>query len=65
MAKVGNVAADEMLRVFNCGIGMVLVTSEPERVLTELEARGESAFLIGEVVRSDKNYAVTAPVSFS
>ncbi|MDI6651825.1 phosphoribosylformylglycinamidine cyclo-ligase [Gluconobacter japonicus] len=65
MAKVGNVAADEMLRVFNCGIGMVLVTPEPERVLTELESRGESAFLIGEVVRSDENYALTAPVSFS
>ncbi|XP_037929502.1 phosphoribosylformylglycinamidine cyclo-ligase-like, partial [Teleopsis dalmanni] len=32
LAKTGNVAADEMLRVFNCGIGMVLVTSEPEKV---------------------------------
>ena len=65
MAETGNVSADEMLRVFNCGIGMVLVTPEPERVLAELEARGESAFQIGEVVRSDEAYALTAPVSFA
>ena len=65
LAKTGNVAADEMLRVFNCGIGMVLVTSEPEKVMAELDARGETGFLMGQIVRSDDAYTLTAPVSFA
>jgi phosphoribosylformylglycinamidine cyclo-ligase len=51
LQRSGNVADDEMHRVFNCGIGMILVVS-PARVESALErlaALGESAYLIGSV----------------
>lgn len=48
----GNIDEGEMLRTFNCGIGMILcVAAEDESAaLTELQALGETAFVIGEVV---------------
>ena len=47
----GNVADDEMLRVFNCGIGMVvIVAAEHERQAGEvLRAAGETVWRIGTV----------------
>jgi phosphoribosylformylglycinamidine cyclo-ligase len=47
----GNVADDEMLRVFNCGIGMVLVVSpaDAERAAALLEASGETVYTIGAI----------------
>ncbi len=51
LQRAGKVATEEMYRVFNCGIGMILVVS-PARVdaaLERLAALGESACLIGSV----------------
>jgi len=51
LQHAGDVGTDEMHRVFNCGIGMILVLS-PARVdaaLERLAALGESAYLIGSV----------------
>ncbi len=47
----GQVADDEMHRVFNCGIGMVVVVSahEAQRALEILRAQGEQAFEIGDI----------------
>ncbi|MFC0408502.1 phosphoribosylformylglycinamidine cyclo-ligase [Roseomonas elaeocarpi] len=51
LARTGNVAAEEMLRVFNCGIGMVLAVA-PEHVeaATEiLREAGETVAAIGRI----------------
>jgi phosphoribosylformylglycinamidine cyclo-ligase len=47
----GRVADDEMLRVFNCGIGMVVVLAEADadRALQVLRAAGEQAWRIGRI----------------
>jgi phosphoribosylformylglycinamidine cyclo-ligase len=51
----GNIELTEMYRVFNCGVGMVLVVSSDKSidVIKHLEAQGEKAWLIGEIVKND------------
>jgi phosphoribosylformylglycinamidine cyclo-ligase len=49
LARAGGVAADEMLRVFNCGIGMALVVSDAAAARALLEAEGETVFDIGRI----------------
>ena len=48
----GNVTDDEMHRVFNCGIGMVIVVaaSDARATIETLNDAGEQAFDIGEIV---------------
>ncbi|HLK00914.1 MAG TPA: phosphoribosylformylglycinamidine cyclo-ligase [Streptosporangiaceae bacterium] len=52
LAKAGGIAPDEMLRVFNCGIGMVLVVAadDAERAAEMLRDAGESVARIGHIV---------------
>jgi phosphoribosylformylglycinamidine cyclo-ligase len=38
-----------MLRVFNCGVGMVVAVSDPEAACLLLEAEGESVSRIGVI----------------
>jgi phosphoribosylformylglycinamidine cyclo-ligase len=49
LARTGDVAALEMLRVFNCGIGMAVVTADPAAARAVLEAEGETVFAIGTI----------------
>jgi phosphoribosylformylglycinamidine cyclo-ligase len=53
----GNVADAELYRVFNCGIGMVVVVAaaEADAALKVLKAAGETAWRIGRVVRREKD----------
>ena len=56
LQEKGDVEAAEMYRVFNMGIGMVVVLA-PDAVdvaLASLNASGESTYLIGEVVAGEK-----------
>ncbi|MBE9603675.1 phosphoribosylformylglycinamidine cyclo-ligase [Acetobacteraceae bacterium H6797] len=52
LAKAGGVVAEEFLRVFNCGIGMVCVVSadKVEEAKALLQEAGETVFVIGKLV---------------
>jgi phosphoribosylformylglycinamidine cyclo-ligase len=54
LQRAGNVAEDEMHRVFNCGIGMVVVVAakDAKRAAGALRAAGETVYEIGAVERS-------------
>jgi len=54
LADVGGIAETEMLRTFNCGIGMIAVV-EPHKadaVMKVLKREGEKVTVIGEVTRA-------------
>ncbi len=50
--SAGGVSEAEMFRVFNMGVGFVLMTApeQADGVMTHLQASGETAYLLGEVV---------------
>jgi phosphoribosylformylglycinamidine cyclo-ligase len=51
LQRTGNVAEDEMFRVFNCGIGMALIVAagDAKRAAEALRACGETVYEIGTV----------------
>ncbi|MCX8146428.1 MAG: phosphoribosylformylglycinamidine cyclo-ligase [Azovibrio sp.] len=60
----GNVAEAEMHRVFNCGIGMVVIVAaeQAEAALAQLERTGEAAWLIGKIEARQGDEAQTRVV---
>jgi phosphoribosylformylglycinamidine cyclo-ligase len=51
LQREGNVADDEMHRVFNCGIGMVVVVAaaDADKAKGELTASGETVYQLGRI----------------
>ncbi len=61
LQREGNVADDEMLRVFNCGIGMAIVVADKDvdEAGRLLKAAGETVWPIGHIDARGKNEAQT------
>jgi phosphoribosylformylglycinamidine cyclo-ligase len=61
LQQLGNIAANEMFRAFNMGIGLIVVCHETDAsaVLEILEPIGEHAVLLGHVIagQGDVGYA--------
>ncbi|HET9147988.1 MAG TPA: phosphoribosylformylglycinamidine cyclo-ligase [Acetobacteraceae bacterium] len=53
LRAAGNVAPEEMLRVFNCGVGMALVVRDADAAEAALRDAGCPAFRMGSIVETD------------
>lgn len=56
---IGHVEEKEMYRVFNMGIGMMMIVPEKEsqEIIDRLKAMGENAYLIGVIEKKEENQA--------
>ena len=61
LQRLGGLPAEEMYRTFNMGIGLVLVVSPyyEQSILRKLRRRGETATLIGRIVKGERNVRIT------
>ncbi len=63
ISEEGNIEESSMMRIFNCGVGMVVVVSKKNAcdAVQALKISGDNAFLLGEVVAksSEENLILT------
>ena len=60
IAKTGNIDERDMFNTFNMGVGMSIVVSKEdvEESLNILQANGEDAYVIGEIVESENKITI-------
>ncbi|MGN0702615.1 MAG: phosphoribosylformylglycinamidine cyclo-ligase [Lentihominibacter sp.] len=56
IAKAGGISERDMFNTFNMGVGMICITAEEDahRAVETLQANGEDAYILGEVVKSEE-----------
>jgi phosphoribosylformylglycinamidine cyclo-ligase len=56
IAKTGNVPERDMYNTFNMGVGMIVVVdkADADTAIATLQANGDAAYLLGEVVETDE-----------
>ena len=61
LAKTGGVPREDLIRTFNCGIGMVVVVapSAEARVTQTFKDNGETVYRIGSIVKRLMSYQET------
>lgn len=64
LQQQGNISETEMLRVFNCGVGMAVIVSadQADAVMQHLSAAGETAWRIGEIIESAPGQQIVSVV---
>lgn len=55
MQKIGKVDENEMYRVFNMGIGLILVVSPKDKKKIENKLKNYKKYWIGEIISGDGN----------
>ena len=60
IAKAGNIPERDMFNTFNMGVGMSIIVgkNDADKALEILNANGEEAYIIGEVVKSDEGVII-------
>jgi phosphoribosylformylglycinamidine cyclo-ligase len=61
LQQAGRIAPEEMVRTFNCGIGMVAIVAPDaaDFISNALEGAGESVFEIGRIEAGQRGCTVT------
>jgi len=67
LAQTGGIAEAEMLRTFNCGLGMIAVVEagKAEATIAVLEREGERALIVGEVTAGGPRVAYSGALALT
>ncbi len=60
MRKEGNITDSEMLKTFNCGLGMICIVdqSDVESVIKSIKSNGEESYIVGKIVNRQNDAVI-------